>query len=77
MVDILLLSILNRDLFVPNDTHLDNAQNEIMIITGPNMAGKSNIYATIKTPTHIDDTSRLFRLLVKLQFPLWIKFLHV
>lgn len=33
--------ILNRDLFVPNDTHLANAQNEIMIITGPNMAGKS------------------------------------
>lgn len=33
--------ILNRDLFVPNDTHLDNTQNEIMIITGPNMAGKS------------------------------------
>lgn len=33
--------ILNRDLFVPNDTHLDNAKNEIMIITGPNMAGKS------------------------------------
>ena len=33
--------ILNRDLFVPNDAHLDNAQNEIMIITGPNMAGKS------------------------------------
>lgn len=33
--------ILNRDLYVPNDTHLDNAQNEIMIITGPNMAGKS------------------------------------
>ena len=26
---------------MPNDTHLDNAQNEIMIITGPNMAGKS------------------------------------
>ena len=33
--------ILSRDLFVPNDTCLDNAQNEIMIITGPNMAGKS------------------------------------
>lgn len=33
--------ILERDLFVPNDTHLDNGQNEIMIITGPNMAGKS------------------------------------
>lgn len=33
--------ILERDLFVPNNTHLDNGQNEIMIITGPNMAGKS------------------------------------
>ena len=33
--------ILTRDLFVPNDTHLDNNENEIMIITGPNMAGKS------------------------------------
>ncbi len=33
--------ILTRDLFVPNDTYLDNAKNEIMIITGPNMAGKS------------------------------------
>ena len=27
--------------FVPNDTLLDNRQNKIMIITGPNMAGKS------------------------------------
>lgn len=33
--------ILTRDLFVPNDTHLDNQKQEIMIITGPNMAGKS------------------------------------
>lgn len=33
--------ILAHDLFVPNDTCLDNGQNEIMIITGPNMAGKS------------------------------------
>lgn len=33
--------IINRDLFVPNNTLLDNSQNEIMIITGPNMAGKS------------------------------------
>lgn len=33
--------ILTRDLFVPNDTELDNQQNEILIITGPNMAGKS------------------------------------
>jgi len=27
--------------FVPNDTTLDNQQNQIMVITGPNMAGKS------------------------------------
>ena len=27
--------------FVPNDTHLDNADNQLLIITGPNMAGKS------------------------------------
>ena len=27
--------------FVPNDTLLDNAENQILIITGPNMAGKS------------------------------------
>ena len=33
--------ILTRDLFVPNDAHLDHADCEIMLITGPNMAGKS------------------------------------
>ena len=27
--------------FVPNDTNLDNGENRFMIITGPNMAGKS------------------------------------
>jgi DNA mismatch repair protein MutS len=27
--------------FVPNDTHLDNRDNQLLIITGPNMAGKS------------------------------------
>jgi DNA mismatch repair protein MutS len=27
--------------FVPNDTHLDTSANRLMIITGPNMAGKS------------------------------------
>jgi DNA mismatch repair protein MutS len=29
------------DEFVPNDTYLDNKDNRILIITGPNMAGKS------------------------------------
>lgn len=27
--------------FIPNDTHLDTSENQILIITGPNMAGKS------------------------------------
>ena len=29
--------------FVPNDVHLDQEQHEILIITGPNMAGKSTV----------------------------------
>ena len=33
--------ILTRDLFVPNDTQLNHTDCEIMLITGPNMAGKS------------------------------------
>jgi DNA mismatch repair protein MutS len=33
--------LLKRELFVPNDSELNHHSNEIMIITGPNMAGKS------------------------------------
>ena len=33
--------ILERELFVPNDTELNHCDSEIMVITGPNMAGKS------------------------------------
>lgn len=33
--------MLNDELFVPNDIYLDNNENRISIITGPNMAGKS------------------------------------
>ena len=29
--------------FVPNDVHLDQEENEVLIITGPNMAGKSTV----------------------------------
>ncbi|MGW8195095.1 MAG: DNA mismatch repair protein MutS, partial [Desulforhopalus sp.] len=29
--------------FVPNDVHLDQENNELLIITGPNMAGKSTV----------------------------------
>ena len=33
--------LLQKELFVPNDTDLNHYDSEIMIITGPNMAGKS------------------------------------
>lgn len=33
--------MISNDMFVANDTYLDNGNNRISIITGPNMAGKS------------------------------------
>lgn len=33
--------MIDNDMFIPNDTLLDNGKNLISIITGPNMAGKS------------------------------------
>ncbi len=33
--------MIENDMFIPNDTFLDNGSNRISIITGPNMAGKS------------------------------------
>lgn len=33
--------MLNNDMFIDNNTYLDNKKNAISIITGPNMAGKS------------------------------------
>jgi len=32
---------ISNNLFVPNDTYLDTSENRLLIITGPNMAGKS------------------------------------
>jgi DNA mismatch repair protein MutS len=34
---------LKEETFVPNDIHLDSERQQVMIITGPNMAGKSTI----------------------------------
>ena len=33
--------MISNDMFIPNDTFLDNGKHRISIITGPNMAGKS------------------------------------
>lgn len=33
--------IMKNEMFVPNDTYIDNKDNRMSIITGPNMAGKS------------------------------------
>jgi len=33
--------MIEHDMFIPNDTYLDNGSHRISVITGPNMAGKS------------------------------------
>ncbi len=34
-------SVIDKETFIPNDVRLDNKENQILIITGPNMSGKS------------------------------------
>ncbi len=35
------VELLSREPFIPNDTYLDDGDNRLIIVTGPNMAGKS------------------------------------
>lgn len=35
------IEVTNEEPFIPNDTHLDRSENQILIVTGPNMGGKS------------------------------------
>jgi DNA mismatch repair protein MutS len=35
------IEVTNEDPFIPNDTYLDRVEDQILIITGPNMGGKS------------------------------------
>ena len=43
--------MINNSIFVPNDTKLDKADNRMLIITGPNMAGKSTYMRQVEKRT--------------------------
>lgn len=45
-----------REMFVPNDTELDHESQEILIITGPNMAGKSTYMRQVAVLTIMAQT---------------------
>ena len=48
--------LLVREMFVPNDTLLDHRENEIIVITGPNMAGKSTYMRQVALLTLLAQT---------------------
>jgi len=48
--------LLIREMFVPNDTLLDHRENEIIVITGPNMAGKSTYMRQVALLTLLAQT---------------------
>lgn len=45
--------MISNNLFVPNDTYLDNIEDRLMIITGPNMAGKSTYMRQVALIVHM------------------------
>lgn len=47
---------LNREMFVPNDTELNHRDQEILVITGPNMAGKSTYMRQVAVLTIMAQT---------------------
>ena len=52
--------MMGGEMFVANDTYLDNGKNRISIITDPNMAGKVNLYAS-DGADHADGADRKLR----------------
>ncbi len=52
--------MINNDMFIANDTYLDNGSKRVSVITGPNMAGKIHVYAA-DCPDRSDGTDRFFR----------------
>ena len=61
--------MLTEEMFVPNDTYLDTKAQRMLMITGPNMAGKCSL-PTIHTLTILKKEFPL------LQAPIWQVNLH-
>lgn len=59
-------NMISNDMFISNDTYLDNGANRISIITGPNMAGKSTY---MRQTALIDYAGKSFN---HAQFRFWI-----
>ncbi|MFO7713075.1 DNA mismatch repair protein MutS [Desulfosarcina sp.] len=43
--------LITAERFVPNSVHMDNQKNQVLIITGPNMAGKSTVLRQVALMT--------------------------
>lgn len=65
--------MLKNEPFVPNDTRLDLDDNKLLIITGPNMAGKSTYMRQVAIITLMAQIAALFRRDRRIS-ALWIKF---
>ena len=46
-------SMIEHDMFIANDTYLDDRKNRISIITGPNMAGKSTFMKAVSIALYL------------------------
>lgn len=66
---------LKREMFVPNDTELNHTDQEMIIITGPNMAGKSTYMRQVAVLTIMAQTGSFIPAKVH-HLHLWTAYLH-